>query len=130
MSKVLIIEPDRLLAKTYIKALETNSTNSVDAAYGAQEAIEVMDKDTPQLIILELQLGEHNGIEFLYEIRSYSDWQSIPVVIFSRLSEKESNISPDNKRQLGITAYCYKPHTSLVDLQKIVRKQIEITHET
>ena len=31
----------------------------------------------PAIVMLELQLVEHSGIEFLYEFRSYPEWQRV-----------------------------------------------------
>jgi len=62
---------------------------------------------------LELQLASHNGIEFLYELRSYNDWQSIPVIIHSLVPATAfTNIAPE----LGVVSYLYKPTTTLKKL--------------
>jgi two-component system phosphate regulon response regulator PhoB len=73
MANILLIEPDRLLAEIYQRALSSEGHNVVVCA-GAQSAILSADQSTPDLVILELQLVEHSGIEFLYEFRSYSEW--------------------------------------------------------
>jgi DNA-binding response OmpR family regulator len=73
--KLLLVEPDRLLAGIYLEAL-SEADYEVIYAPNAQLAILVADQIRPDFIILELQLIEHSGIEFLYELRSYADWQS------------------------------------------------------
>jgi DNA-binding response OmpR family regulator len=124
MSDVLLIEPDRVLAKTYAQSL-TSSNIATVIVNDAQNAIHAMDEVNPKLVVLELQLGEHNGVEFLYEMRSYPDWQSIPVIVFSRLGEQEAGFTAETKKQLGVTVYCYKPATSLDAFIEIVKSQIE-----
>lgn len=114
--KILLVEPDRVLAKTYAEALN-RSDHHVVAAATAQSAIEAADAFKPDLVILELQLVEHSGIEFLYEFRSYSDWQRIPVLIHSQVPATEFSENADLlKSELGVHAYLYKPHTSLREL--------------
>ncbi len=113
---VLLIEPDYLLAETYFQAL-TDAGHTVVAAAGAQTAIVVADQVKPEFVILELQLIEHSGIEFLYEFRSYLDWQAIPVLIHTQVPPAEFSGNAELLRsELGVARYLYKPHTTLRQL--------------
>lgn len=114
--KILLVEPDHILATTYAEAL-LGAGHHVVAAATAQTAIQAADALMPDLVILELQLVEHSGIEFLYEFRSYVDWQVIPVIIQTHVPPTEFNGSRQLlKTELGVQAYLYKPHTSLREL--------------
>ena len=114
--KLLLVEPDRVLAKTYAEAL-LGAGHHVVAAATAQGAIQAADALVPDLVILELQLVEHSGIEFLYEFRSYVDWQDKPVIIQTHVPPAEFGGSRQLlKTELGVGAYLYKPHTSLREL--------------
>jgi DNA-binding response OmpR family regulator len=116
MTQILLIEPDRVLAKTYAETLIAAGYH-VMAAATAQSAIMLADSIRPDLVILELQLVEHSGIEFLYEFRSYGDWQHIPVLVHSHVPPAEFNDAAEQmKTELGVYAYLYKPHTSLREL--------------
>ena len=97
MAKILLIEPDRQLAQTYYEALQTEG-HTVIAAAGAQTAILATDQEQPDLIILEPQLVEHSGIEFLYELRSYSEWQLTPVIIQTIIPPAAFNAVPETLR--------------------------------
>lgn len=116
MSHILLIEPDRVLAETYARAL-INDGHSVTPCAGAQAAIMAADNQKPDLVILELQLIEHSGIEFLYEFRSYSDWQDVPVIIHSLVpaSEFSGNKNILNKH-LGVIYYLEKQRTTVREL--------------
>ena len=122
MSSVLLIEPDHVLAATYQRAIEAGGTKVVSVT-GAQAGIMAADQHTPDLVVLELQLIEHSGVEFLYEFRSYPEWQDIPVVVQTIVPFNEFR---DNwhllQNELGVRAYLYKPHTSLHQLQTYVRE--------
>lgn len=122
MSQILLIEPDRVLAETYRQAL-LGEGHVVVCCASAQAGIISADQHRPGLIILELQLIEHSGIEFLYEMRSYSDWQDIPVIIQSHVSPSEFALNRRLLReQLGVRAYLYKPDTSLGELLAATRE--------
>ena len=123
MAHILLVEPDRLLAKTYAKALQQQG-HHVLSAQDAQSAVNATDAVTPDMVILELQLPHHNGIEFLYELRSHADWHDLPVVILSQLTPDQLEFDVNSYEELGIKAFCYKSDTSLTTLNKLVEEVI------
>lgn len=127
MANILLIEPDRILAEIYRESLESDG-HVVSVCAGAQSAVLAADKTKPDLVILELQLVEHSGIEFLYEFRSYPDWQNIPVLIHSQVPPAEFN---DNfellKNELNVINFLYKPATNLKKLIESVNEQLPVT---
>lgn len=117
MAHVLLIEPDLVLAETYRQVLLAEGHRVVCCA-SAQAGIISADQYRPDVIVLELQLIEHSGIEFLYELRSYPEWQNVPVIIQTHVPPDEFTASLGLlQSQLNVSAYLYKPHTSL---QKLV----------
>lgn len=114
-SNLLVIEPDVALASTYAKFFRKNGYN-VRLCTNAQQAIDQIDKLMPSVILLELQLIEHSGYEFLYELRSYSEWQNVPVIINSLVPKQTSDLGESIMNRLGIKDYLYKPTTALSKL--------------
>lgn len=112
---ILLIEPDRLLAKTYSEAIGS-AGHKVKVCANAQAAVRSADKMAPDLVVMELQLVGHSGWEFLYEFRSYTDWQKIPVIIHSLVPPGEFSTGLLMKKLLGISQYYYKPRTKLSNL--------------
>lgn len=126
MAHILLIEPDRLLAETYRQCLETAGHTVVPCA-SAQAAVLAADQQKPDVIVLEIQLIEHSGIEFLYEFRSYPDWQNIPVVVHTHVPPVEfANNGLLLREELGVAAYLYKPVTSLKKLQRTISEQLPV----
>lgn len=119
MARVLLLEPDTILGHTYATALG-QSSHKVIWCQTAQDAISDIDVHLPDIVVLELQLALHNGIEFLYEFRSYADWHHIPVIILSHVPPGLQAISDVLWDHLNVVAYHYKPMTKLVDLIKSV----------
>lgn len=120
MPQIILIEPDRLLAETYRQGLQASGHQVVMCA-SAQAAIYAADETRPDLIIVELQLIGHSGIEFLYEFRSYQEWQDIPVLINSQVPPSEFSDSWSLlKDELGIANYLYKPSTTFATLLRSV----------
>ena len=128
MSKVniLLIEPDLILGEIYKDFFAEKGFNVVLCNNG-QKAIDAVDKHKPDLIVLELQLTAHNGYEFLYELRSYKEWHSIPVVINTLIPESRAKLTENNFNNLGVIGYLYKPTTSLEKLKNFIENNILTT---
>ena len=124
MAHILLVEPDRVLAETYRSTLESAGHDVVPCA-SAQAAIFAADQRKPDIVILELQLIEHSGIEFLYELRSYQEWQDIPVLIHSQVPAGEFAANWQLMRhRLSIAEYLYKPVTNLRTLLRRVEHNL------
>lgn len=126
MANILLIEPDRMLAINVREYLQANG-HRVSWRSDAQAAINSSEETAPDLVILELQLGSHSGLDFLYEFRSYADWQSVPIIVFSNLPSTELVSSSIYLDQLEIVSYHYKPQTSLEYLGQSVTKALELS---
>jgi DNA-binding response OmpR family regulator len=121
MSRVLLLEPNRWLAQQYSGFLEA-AGYEVTWRQKAQDAIEVADTLKPNLVILDLILAGHSGIEFIYEFRSYADWQAVPILILSSVPKPEAGMAETTLKELGISGYLYKSEISLEKLGREVQR--------
>lgn len=92
----------------------------------AQSALDSLDDTVPDMIVLELQLGVHNGIELLYELASYPEWQHIPVIVHTINAKAQDEIFAQSFAQLKVQAVLYKPRTSTAQLVKTVKQLVPI----
>jgi len=120
---VLLIEPDLILAKEYKKAFKQAGID-VDISHTAQRAIMMLDKQKYGAVILELQLAEHSGIEFLQEFRSYEDWALTPVFIYSSIPEYTLETDSKTWASFNVAGYFYKPKTTIKQLVDTVKVAI------
>jgi CheY-like chemotaxis protein len=125
MAHILLLETDRLLAKNICSALET-AGHSVDWQVEPQEAITGADALKPDVIVLDLLLAQRSGIEFLYEFRSYPEWQKLPAIVFTNIPAEELQSCMDGFHQLNVTDVLYKPSTSLSELARRVERALNI----
>jgi DNA-binding response OmpR family regulator len=117
MAHILLIEPTQILADVCQKALMA-AGHTVVWRQTAEQGVAALDEHKIDIIVLEIQIPIHNGIEFLYEMRSYSDWADIPVVLYTDIrqsAEFDSALS-----QLKVGKWLYKPQTSLTTLTQAV----------
>jgi CheY-like chemotaxis protein len=125
MANILLIETDRLLAKNLSKYLK-NLGHQVSWHVEAQSAMDSADQQCPHVIVLDLLLANsRSGIEFLYEFRSYPEWQNLPVVIFSHVAAEDLKDCLDSMQQLNVAAYRYKPTTTLKDLAQTINQSLQ-----
>ncbi len=118
MTHVLLVEPDVVLARAYSRALQYYG-HSVAHHTSGQTALMAIDTRRPEAIVLELQLLVHNGLEFLYELRSYADWQNIPVIMLGDVPKEEMSKGLDTT-YLQPFRYVRKTDTSLQELCSII----------
>jgi DNA-binding response OmpR family regulator len=115
MSNIILLETDRQLAKYTADYLKQQG-HKTEVYSDPQSAISSADKHCPDCVVLSLLLAGRSGIEFLYELRSYPEWQKIPVIVTGKLSAEELNDYTPVFNQLGVTRYLHKSTTSLTDL--------------
>lgn len=120
---VLLIEPDRALAHTYRDMLASRGY-SVVVAHHAQDAIGCADAQAPDVVVADVQLGAHNGLEFLYEFRSYAEWANVPVVLLTGVPPHNLLITAHHMDQLGVYTCLYKPATTLLKLRQVVTEAL------
>lgn len=100
-------DPDDLLLFTY--AMESlPSAFQLSLKNNALKITEVLEKETPNIIFLDLNMPTTNGTECLKEIRSHKEFDEIPVVIYSTSSNK-NEINECFKN--GANSYVVKPVT-------------------
>lgn len=126
-TKILLIEDDAWLAELYQSVLEAQKNCEVLHATTAEKALAILDKNTEvALVLLDMFLPEHNGIEFLHEMASYTDVNTVPVVVLSSVYKHDFKMSDERWRHYGVVKYLYKPDTKPKDLVAEVKKQLSV----
>ena len=88
--KVLVVEDDGMLRDIVMQQLAMAFT--VIAAKDGQEALEKIEADKPDVLVLDLLLPKVDGFEVLQKLRAMPDpkFSKMPVLIVSNLSDKKS----------------------------------------
>ena len=87
-------------------------------AYGVEEAIRLMEKQTPALIITDIMMPEIDGMELISRMKSDKFTRHIPLIVVSaRISEHDQAEGLD----LGADAYLTKPFSAVV-LRSVVNR--------
>lgn len=124
-AKILIIEDVPEMATLVSMYLEKSGMTTVSVPT-AEEGLLELEKATPDLIILDLNLPGMSGFEFLKKLRSESD-KNIPVIITSARDADEDII---NGLGFGADEFVTKPFSPRVLVARIeanLRRQAETT---
>jgi DNA-binding response OmpR family regulator len=119
---IICIEPDVVLARVYKKVFTENATTTCRICLDPQAAIEQTDAHRPDCIVMELQLAPLSGFAFLQELRSYEDFSTIPVIIYSSVPKDSFATSESSWRALGVQHYFYKSTTSVQTVAKYIQR--------
>lgn len=120
MEQILIMEDDMALNKGLCKALTTDSRQLISCT-DIRSAREQILCSTPSLILLDINLPDGNGLDFLKEIKKGSD--PIPVIL---LTANDTDLDIVNGLELGADDYITKPF-SLAVLRARVNTQLRKT---
>ena len=119
--KIVCIEPDVVLARQYKKVLSSQSENHVVICLDPQIAIDLIDQQRPDVIIMELQLIPLSGLAFLHELRSYEDLHDIPVIIYSAIPKDSFRADAQTWKDMGVKGYFYKVEDSIHKVARAIQ---------
>lgn len=103
---VLIVEDDTFLAGIYQKAF-SRAKFKVSLAYNGREALDWLNANMPDLVILDIILPRINGLTVLKKIRQNPKLISLPVMVLTNLSD--NNVKA-KALKLNAAAFLIKAH--------------------
>lgn len=114
--KIVIVEDNASLAEIYKTRLELLGYTCY-TAYDGVEALQTIERELPDLVLLDLMVPKIAGDQILETMRA-SEWgKDIKVYIISNLNE---NDAPAGLRNQGIEGYAVKANLSNDQLDQLV----------
>lgn len=121
--KILYAEDDEQINTNLSEILSMMFTNVISVKNG-DEAIKYYNKETPDILILDIEMPLKNGLEVAKEVRKHN--KEIPIIISTAYRDTEYLLE---SIESNITAYILKP-IQLDDLHKAIKKCKEILNTT
>ncbi|UTC58575.1 chemotaxis response regulator protein-glutamate methylesterase [Treponema sp. OMZ 305] len=108
--KVLIVDDSALMRSLIGKIVDgTHGLTVADKAMNGRFALQKLERVQPDIIVLDLEMPEMNGIEFLRERKRLNI--DIPVIILSSIAKEGARITMDCL-ELGASDFVTKPSGS------------------
>ena len=117
---ILIVEDEWMIADSCRIILEAEGCN-VQVAKEGQQALDCLEKITPDLILLDLRMPVMNGVEFLEAADLPNNFPDLPVIVFSNYDVQKDI---DQAYGLGATRYILKAWASPKELAKVVKETL------
>lgn len=108
---ILVIDDEKLIRWSIIQKLTDWEYNTCEAENGEQ-AFQVMRKESPDLVILDLHLPDRLGIEILRELKQ--EWPGLPVIMVTAYGSIDEAVA---SMRLGAYDFITKP----IDFDKLQR---------
>jgi CheY-like chemotaxis protein len=113
--KILLVDDTKLLLEIG-KSFLANSPVRVLTAQNGEEAMEVMKKERPDLVILDQCMPKMSGVECCAAMRSTPTLKGISVIMISGSASKEDQAA---FAQVGCNAFLAKPLDRQLFLEKV-----------
>lgn len=116
--KILVVDDDQPSVKM-ISYLLKEEGHAVSSARDGQEALEVVEKDPPDLIVMDVMMPRMDGLEATRRIRQI---MNVPIIMLSAKGETSDKVAG---LQLGADDYLAKPFEPaelLARVQAVLRR--------
>ncbi|HPP88549.1 MAG TPA: response regulator, partial [bacterium] len=125
---ILIIDDSKIIHKQLLEIL-INNNYRVLQAYNGQEALEILEKQKPDIILTDIEMPIMNGYELCKAVKQNPSTEKIPIVILSSLT---TGVDIDRGFDVGANDYLTKPVNAeelISRLDAILKENIKSTRE-
>lgn len=119
-TKIVLVEDDQFLSKILMFRLKEEGFD-VALAFDGERAIEVVKREKPNIILLDLLLPKKSGFDVLQEIKLDATISQIPVIILSNLGQ-QSDVAKG--LQLGADDYLIKANFSIKEVVAKIKEYL------
>jgi len=116
MRKILFVDDDPAIRMLYTEELMEEGYDVV-AYDGVKKLKDVIEKDTPDLVLLDIKLGENSGLDMLQDIRN--TYYNLPVILCTAYHDFKYD-----PRSIAAD-YCVLKSSDMSDLKLKVRMAFE-----
>jgi two-component system, OmpR family, response regulator ResD len=99
---VLVVDDEEIVRDVVVRYLERDGYRTLEAATGG-EALRLLEQELPSLVVLDVMLPGHDGLEICAWIRERSD---LPVIMLTARGDEADRIAG---LELGADDYLTKP---------------------
>ncbi|MFO7370624.1 MAG: response regulator [Bacteroidales bacterium] len=121
-SRILVID-DSTTNIVLLEAILAEKGYTIETALNAKEAFLRIEKQVPDLILLDLLMPKVSGFDFLEQLRKDEKTKKTPVIVISAITTDDENTRKIN--DLETVDFLRKP----IDIQYLVTRVEEILNQ-
>jgi len=122
--KILVVDDDPTMVKLINVNLKLNNYSVVEATSGEQ-ALDVLGKETLDLVVLDIMMPGVDGWEVLKRIRGNNDTEEMPVILVTAKTQDSDVI---RGWELGADEYVIKPFNPLL-LVEVIKMVLDRSYD-
>lgn len=103
---LIMVVDDSISVRTVTKRLLERYNYQVITAKDGLDAIQKLQNNLPNLILMDLDMPRMDGFEFAANVRANDKYQNIPIVV---VSSREGLMQQDKTEKLKLSAFVKKP---------------------
>lgn len=127
MKKVLVVDDTKPILK--MAKFVLSSKYDVYLSNSGELALEILDRKPIDIVLMDVDMPDMDGIETVSKIREMEDIKDIPVMFFTAMASKET---VEKCMAVGMVDYIvkpYKPEELLERLEKFFEKTTYVPPE-
>lgn len=121
MAKVLIVDDEQILADAYELVL-TKAGYTVFIANRGDAGLMIVEKEKPDIILLDMLMPEMNGIDFMKALKEKSLLKQTKVLAFSNIENPEVVAAA---KKLGVVDYLLKVDYTPREVTQLVTRLLK-----
>ena len=121
LPRVLLVEDDEHIGFILRFLMERNGF-AVDQALDGRQALQKLQEPPPDLVLMDIMLPYHDGLEVLAQLRRLPEWDTLPVLM---LTAKAREADIVRALDLGADDYVtkpFQPEEVLARVRRLLRK--------
>lgn len=118
---ILVADDDPFITVVYSEGLE-NAGYRVIVAHDGDEALEKMNNEHPDLVLLDIIMPKQSGFEVLQTVQATPDLSSIPILVLTNLSQASDE---KEARRYGAVDFMTKSDVSFNEVLLRVQRWLD-----
>ena len=120
MRKILIIEDAQIVREPLARLLKSEGFQTLSAADG-QEAMEVIEANEVDMILLDVLMPRMDGVRFMETLRAHPRFRETPVIAITGISDTSRL---NRIRELGVASIIHKVRFTFDGLVTEIRQHL------
>ena len=116
---ILIID-DTMSCREAVAAMLRRAGYRVICAENSRRALDVLENNSPDIMLLDLAMPDASGPEFLKTVRSQLRWRDLPVILFTG-----SGDVMDLAQDLGVRDCLVKSQHTSADVRRAIERTLQ-----